>query len=122
MATKLTKPVTRESGATHDGRPLLVTLEPGDRVSVKPKGLGEGQRVWMEIDELYGLHPVSADVETPPPLPGSQLPLAAQRIPDGSTPYRISDGFLYVGERGPWIRQFNGKVYVSDALLSAIKA
>ena len=119
MATKLTKPVTRESGATYDGRPLLVTLEPDDRVSVKPKGLGEGQRVWIEIAELYGLHP-TAHAETPA-TPDLSLPLAAQRIPDGSTPYRISGGSLYVGERGPWIRQYGSQVYVSDELLSAIR-
>jgi hypothetical protein len=35
MATALTRPVSRMTQGAHRGRPLVVTLEPGDLISVR---------------------------------------------------------------------------------------
>lgn len=35
MATRLNKPVARVTEGTHRGRPLVVTLRPGDVISVR---------------------------------------------------------------------------------------
>ena len=49
--TKLTKVVVRETVHLHRGRPLVVSLEPGGYVEIRPKGLrGEVYRLaWEQI-------------------------------------------------------------------------
>lgn len=60
MATKLTTAVTRESSREYrpDGggklRPLMITLQPGDVLELKPKGL-KRPPVRLEMGALYEL-------------------------------------------------------------------
>ena len=55
MATKLEKDVTRESTVTVDERELLVTLTADQKISMKPKGLGNGNIVSIGIEDIFKL-------------------------------------------------------------------
>ena len=124
MATKLNKPVTRETGVMAEGRPLLVTLEPNDRISFKAKGMGEAKRVSMSLTAACmvaaNIGPNKAALG-PDPVP-EQSAGPSMPPPAGSTPYRVSGSSIYIGEQGPWITEYASGVYVSEALLKLRKA
>ena len=52
MATKLEKAVTRESSTEIDGRNIMVTLTPDQKIQFKLKGLKSGV-VSIDIEKLY---------------------------------------------------------------------
>lgn len=53
MATQLTKDVTRESTVKAGDRELLVTMTADQKITLKPKGLGNDKTLEISIDELY---------------------------------------------------------------------
>jgi hypothetical protein len=53
MATKLEKDLTRESSVSVGGRDLLVTLTAEQKITLKPKGLGNDKAVEISIAELF---------------------------------------------------------------------
>jgi hypothetical protein len=53
MATKLEKDVTRESSVKAGDRELLVTMTADQKITLKPKGLGNDKTLEITIDELY---------------------------------------------------------------------
>jgi len=53
MATPLDKAVVRLTELQDDGRRILVTLHPDDRISFKPQGLKEPSRVGLPLMKVY---------------------------------------------------------------------
>ena len=73
MATKLDKDVTRESSVKANDRELLVTLTADQKISMKPKGLGNAQSVSIGIEDVFKLMKPS-DEEIPSGVTNSKKP------------------------------------------------
>ena len=63
MATKLQKPITRLTDIEDGGRQVLVTLEPGDKISFRPQGLRQNRAVSVSLDGVYEIAKGASGVE-----------------------------------------------------------
>ena len=100
MATLLTKPVTRETGATVDGRPLIVTLLPDYTIALKPKGLGLKAQKTRTLLEVWGSEQRGAAASS-----GARIGGSDKKLPGYVSAPRLTAKIMISGSLDPVQKQ-----------------